>query len=233
LLTPTHSFGNFVNRALKFVVSQYGGILPEGPDTPGSVSPNDDVDADFVCDVNALIKEYTDAMELVKLRLGLQTVMLLSSRGNLYLQSSGLGKALMEQNPARCAQVLSRAVNLIYVLSALIEPFMPETATAVLQQLNAPARAVPDVFAIDILSGHKLGEPTHLFKRIDEKQSDAWRAKFGGSSPSGEPNADATPLRKRKKPRQRRLRRLRTSQRASRLLRWNKKYLTKETLSGS
>jgi methionyl-tRNA synthetase len=192
LTQPFFSFGNFANRALKFVNSQYDGVLPEGPDLGGPLSPNDETDAEFVTDVNNLIKEYIAAMEAVKLRLGLQTVMHLSARGNLYLQSSGLGKALMTENPARCAQVVNRAVNLIYVLSALIHPFIPETSNALLAQLNAPARAVPEVFSIDLLPGHQVGAPEHLFKRIDEKMADIWRDKFGGASPSAEPDADAT-----------------------------------------
>ncbi|KAF8485914.1 methionyl-tRNA synthetase [Russula ochroleuca] len=92
-----NNFGNFVNRALKFVSSYYGGTIPEG-DTPGPLSPNDEIDSEFVADVNGLLKDYTEAMDAVKLRLGLQTVMLISQRGNLYLQSSGLNKALMNEN---------------------------------------------------------------------------------------------------------------------------------------
>jgi methionyl-tRNA synthetase len=187
-----YSFGNFVNRALKFIASQYDSVIPEGPDPAGPLSSADDVDADFITDINNLLKDYIDAMEAVKLRLGLQTVMLISGRGNLYLQASGLGKVLREENPARCAQVVTRAVNLIYILSVLIHPFLPETSDAVLEQLNAPARVVPEVFSVDILPGHRIGTPAHLFKRIDEKMADTWRAKFGGSKPDGEPNADAT-----------------------------------------
>lgn len=187
-----NNFGNFVNRALKFVASQYDSVIPDSPDAPGPLSAEGDVDAEFITDVNNLLKEYVDAMEAVKLRLGLQTVMLLSSRGNLYLQASGLGKALKEENPARCAQVVGRAINLIYVLSVLVHPFLPETSTAILEQLNAPARVVPEALAIDILPGHHIGVPAHLFKRIDEKMADTWRAKFGGAKPEGEPDADAT-----------------------------------------
>jgi len=185
------SFGNFVNRALKFVSSQYGGIIPEG-DTPGPLSPNDEIDSEFVTDVNGLLKDYTDAMDAVKLRLGLQTVMLLSQRGNLYLQSSGLNKALMTENPTRCAQVGTRAVNLIYVLSALIYPFMPSTSTSILSQLNAPARSVPLSFSVDILSGHQVGIPVHLFKKIEEKMADVWRAKFAGNNPAAPVASEAS-----------------------------------------
>lgn len=184
-----NNFGNFVNRALKFVASQYGGTIPDSGDAPGLYSPNDEHDAEFFTEINNLVKEYIDNMDAVKLRAGLHTVMAISARGNLYLQSSGLNKQLMTENPQRCAQVVSRALNLIYLLSALVHPFMPSTEAAILAQLNAPARAVSPVLAHDLLAGHTIGTPEHLFKRIDEKMADVWRDKFGGSKPK-----DATPL---------------------------------------
>ncbi|KAJ6531861.1 tRNA synthetases class I (M)-domain-containing protein [Mycena capillaripes] len=188
-----NNFGNFVNRTLKFVASQYDSVLPDGGDAPGPLSVDDTVDAKFVEEVNELLKVYIDAMEAVKLRLGLQTVMLISSHGNTYLQASGLNKALMTENPVRCAQVLSRAVNLIYVLSTLIYPFMPATSDAILTQLNAPARAVPEVLSTDILAGHTIGKPDHLFKKIEENMAETFRLKFGGMEPQPEASA-ADPL---------------------------------------
>ncbi|KAF9015319.1 tRNA synthetases class I (M)-domain-containing protein [Cyathus striatus] len=176
-----NNFGNFVNRALKFIASQYNGVVPDSGDPPGPVSPNDAHDTEFIAAVNNLLKDYIDAMDAVKLRLGLQTVMLLSIQGNHYLQSSGLNKALMLEHPKRCAQVISRAINLIYTLSVLIYPFMPSTSDSILVQLNAPARTVPEVFSNDILPGHAIGKPEHLFKKIDESMAETWRAKFGGA----------------------------------------------------
>jgi methionyl-tRNA synthetase len=165
---------------LKFISSQYNSVIPDGGDLPGALSVNDSADSDFISDINALLKDYIDAMEAVKLRLGLQIIMLISNRGNLYLQSSGLNKALMTENPKRCAQVVSRAVNLIYVLSALIYPFMPATSDSILVQLNAPARVVPDVLSTDILAGHHIGQPEHLFKKIEEKMAEVWKERFEG-----------------------------------------------------
>ena len=52
--------------------------------------------------------QYNDGMEYSKLRSGIQTVMALSARGNNYLQSAGLNKALLVSDPKRCAQVVSR-----------------------------------------------------------------------------------------------------------------------------
>ncbi|KAF8910678.1 tRNA synthetases class I (M)-domain-containing protein [Gymnopilus junonius] len=189
-----HSFGNFVNRALKFVSSQYDSVIPDSGDAPGPYSPNDPLDSEFITSVNALLKDYIDAMDAVKIRLGLQTVMLISMRGNSYLQSAGLNKALIASNPQRCAQVISRAINLIYTLSALIHPFMPATSDAILAQLNAPARTVPDILSNDILAGHTIGTPEHLFKKIEENMAEVWRIKFGGDDANKQSSpAVATP----------------------------------------
>lgn len=174
--------------------SQYDGVLPESGDLPGALSVNDADDAQFISDVNAKLNEYIDAMDHVKIRRGLQIVMETSMLGNGYLQSSGLGKALMTENPTRCAQVLSRAMNLIYVLSTLIHPFMPAISDSLLSQLNAPARTVPNVFSTDILAGHTIGKPDHLFKRIDDAKVDEFKARFGGL-----PEEEAAPEPKAKK----------------------------------
>jgi len=182
-----------VNRALKFVAAVYDSTIPDSGDEPGPLSPNDELDAEFVSDVNGLLNDYITAMDAVKLRSGLHTVMHISARGNLYLQSSGLNKALKAENPKRCAQVVVRAINLIYVLSTLIYPFMPSISESILTQINAPARAVPEVLSIDIIPGHQIGTPDHLFKKIDEKMIETYKEKFAGNKPvSNGPEPDAT-----------------------------------------
>jgi len=57
---------------------------------------------------------------------------------------------------------------------------MPATSDSILVQLNAPARVVPDVLSTDILPGHHIGQPEHLFKKIEEKMAEVWREKFEG-----------------------------------------------------
>ncbi|EJD48944.1 methionyl tRNA synthetase [Auricularia subglabra TFB-10046 SS5] len=181
------NFGNFVNRALKFTAAKYDSIVPDGGDAPGPF-PTDasDPDAEFIKDVNDLIAQYRDSLDNVKLRGGLQHILSLSGRGNLYLQQAGLSNALLDSDPKRCAQVVARALNLIYVLAVLIEPYMPNTAASINTQLDAPKRTVPDAFALDILPGHKIGAPALLFHPIDDASLEAWRQRFGGS---GQPSA--------------------------------------------
>jgi methionyl-tRNA synthetase len=156
------------------------------------LSPDGDIDADFINDVNGLLKDYIEALDAVKLRLGLQIVMQLSARGNGYLQAAGLGNSLRDNTPKRCAQVIARAINLIYILSTLTYPYMPATSESILKQLNAPARTVPTVIAHDVLAGHQIGKPEHLFKKIDEKMADVWRGKFAGIKPAAVTATPAT-----------------------------------------
>lgn len=169
-----------MNRTLKFIAAKRDGVVPDGGDGPGPISATGE-DEGFLNDINAYLSTYISNMESLRFRESLEIVMRLSARGNLYLQQAGLSNALLSDNPQRCDQVLHRAVNLIWFLSALIWPFMPATAESIEVQLNAPARAIPvGGLSNDVLAGHKLGTPEHLFKKIDEGMGDVWRAKFGG-----------------------------------------------------
>ncbi|KZT51735.1 methionyl-tRNA synthetase [Calocera cornea HHB12733] len=197
--TLIKNFGNFINRVLKFVAGKnYGGVLPDSKDQPGPLSPESDVDAAFVKDINALYTLYIETMDAVKLRQGLAITMQISSRGNQYLQDSGLDNTLFNTKPERCAQVILRAINLIYGLSAIIYPFMPAISATILEQLNAPARTVPTELGIDILPGHHIGKAAPLFKLIDEKKAEEWRHMFGGVHDAVQAAEAQTPVSKRK-----------------------------------
>lgn len=188
------NLGNFVNRILTFM-KKYEGRLPEAPQglrlgtdgplsTTGDGTAWGDLVAKFVADVNAILAKYVDFMDVGKLRAGLNTMMELSARGNLLLTEAGLDNTLFAEQRAKCDTVILLATNLIWVLTALVHPFMPLTSDQMLEQLNAPPRALPkeQAFALDLLPGHMVGKAAHLFKNIDEKQAAAWKAKFGGDS---------------------------------------------------
>lgn len=182
-----NNFGNFVNRVVRFIHAKFDGVLPDGGDESGPYAADTDPqdpnnpDPTFISEVNQLLSEYVSAMESVRLRLALQHVMAISARGNVYLQRSNLGNALLAEHPKLCAQTLARALNLIYALSALIHPFMPATSREILEQINAPPRTVPLVLSHDILAGHTLGRPGYLFTKIDDAKADEWRLRFGGN----------------------------------------------------
>lgn len=166
------NFGNFINRALKYLKAKFNSVLP-----PVKLEPED---LTAIAKINALIADYTSNMEQVRLRNALQTIMLLSTEGNTYLQNNKLDNTLFEKNPKRCGAVINVACNIIYTLASLIHPFMPSTSDSILTQLNAPLGKIPEKFNLSLLEGHRIGNPDHLFQRMEEKQMQELFMKYGG-----------------------------------------------------
>ena len=170
-----NNLGNFVNRVIKFVIAKYdGGVIPDA-DLSG------EAEVALTKDVNQLLEQYIEAMDAVKIRQGLSIAMAISARGNLYLQESNVSNTLFTENRAKCDAVVHIAINLIYLLSSLLYPFMPATSESITRQLNAPLKNIPNQFTSDILGGHKLNGAAYLFSKIDEKMEATWKAKYGSS----------------------------------------------------
>lgn len=120
-------------------------------------------------------------MDALRLKAGLKLAMDLSARGNLFLQENKLDNNLFNNFPERCAATLGVSLNAIYLLSALLSPFMPATSDGIDEQINAPRLAVPDTWKVgDILPGHTIGKAKYLFSKIPEEKEEEWKSKFGG-----------------------------------------------------
>ncbi|KAF9163434.1 putative methionine--tRNA ligase, cytoplasmic protein rar1 [Actinomortierella ambigua] len=172
--------GNFVNRVIKFVIAKYDSTVPN-LETAAPVSASEEK---LLKEVNEKLKTYVDLLENCKIRDGLRTAMEISALGNLYLQENKIDNTLFAEERPRCDRVVITALNLIYLLSAVFYPYMPSTSEGIVRQLNAPLRLLPDTFEVDsILGGHKIGKAEYLFKRIDEKMEEVWKAKYGGNAP--------------------------------------------------
>jgi methionyl-tRNA synthetase len=166
------NFGNFINRTAKFLSLKMDGVV-------GAVEL-EPADHAFIAKVNELLAEYTECMESVKLRAGLKTVMSISSLGNQYLQDCRLDNKLLQSQPARCHTVIAVATNLCYLLSAIVEPFLPSTSDDIVAILNAPKRTIPAAFTMDLLAGHQIGVPFLLFNKVEESLVKELRAKYAG-----------------------------------------------------
>ncbi|OMJ12633.1 putative methionine-tRNA ligase, cytoplasmic [Smittium culicis] len=180
------NMGNFCNRILRFVdaSSKYAGILP----TPSQeiLSAEGSSSHSMISDVNKLLEKYNSFLSSVHIRAALRTAMEISARGNQYLQESKFDNSLFTNSRAECDTVIYVAVNLIYLLSSLFSPYMPVVCDSICEQLNAPTRLIPDTFGMDLLPGHVIGKPAHLFTTIDEGMAEKWRSKYGGSQKEAE-----------------------------------------------
>ncbi|GAA5989963.1 hypothetical protein JCM11641_002929 [Rhodosporidiobolus odoratus] len=180
-----NNLGNFVNRALKFAIAKFDSTVPDPKKQDDYASQPYNIaeeDKSFVEEINRLLAAYVEHMDHQKIRAGLMTLLQISGRGNQFIQDNRLDNTLLESNPARCAEVVLLSLNLIYLLSALVQPFMPSTSDSIVAQLDATPRSIPNEFSIDLLPGHKLGQAQHLFSRIDSKMVPVWRAQFGGAA---------------------------------------------------
>uniref|UniRef100_A0A453IN35 methionine--tRNA ligase n=2 Tax=Aegilops tauschii subsp. strangulata TaxID=200361 RepID=A0A453IN35_AEGTS len=171
-----NNLGNFINRVLSFVAKPAGGgydsIIPDAPNAESHPLTNALAEK-----TNKWVEQYLEAMEKVKLKQGLKSAMAISSDGNAYLQESQFWR-LYKEDPATCAIVMKTSVGVVYLLSCLLEPFMPSFSREVLHQLNmspdedlsfcddkgetAKAKRPWDF----VSAGHKIGKPVPLFKEL-------------------------------------------------------------------
>ncbi|KAH0563479.1 hypothetical protein GP486_001945 [Trichoglossum hirsutum] len=171
------NLGNFVNRLIKFVNAKYNSLVPDY-----RVQFSDPRFDSFKKDINKLLNTYIDDLEAVRLRSGLDRVMQISGRGNQFLQENKLDNTLLASQPERTAAVVGLGLNLVYLLSSVVYPYMPATAECIVEQLNAPLRRIPDTWeGGDLLPGHGIGKAQYLFSKIDESKEEEWRALFGGT----------------------------------------------------
>ncbi|KAL4939715.1 tRNA synthetases class I (M)-domain-containing protein [Aspergillus oleicola] len=139
------NLGNLVSRVVKFLNSKhYNGVVPN-------------------------YSEYQDEDGLaVRLRSGLTTALATSQKGNAFLQSLNLSSKLAELNPVKCTAAIGFAANLLHLIAAMIEPYMPETAGGI----------IPDVRRADsIKPGHVVREAKYLFSNIKVEKAEEWRRK--------------------------------------------------------
>lgn len=169
------NLGNFVSRVVKFVNSKHFNCIV--PSYTNYHEPSFDT---WKEEINVLLTQYIRNLEAVKLRAALSKVLQISQQGNIFLQSNSLNNKLAENEPSKCAAVIGLALNLIHLLSSVIAPYMPDSATLINTQLRADPLAIPDYWTADsIKPGHEIGQAAYLFTTIKPEKGEEWREMFG------------------------------------------------------
>ncbi len=77
---------------------------------------------------------------------------------------------------------ITLALNLVYLLSLVLQPFMPTTSNEIREQLNLkePVYALDNAFRCYLPPGHTIGQARPLFKRIEKILADDYRLRFSG-----------------------------------------------------
>lgn len=73
-------------------------------------------------------------------------------------------------------------LNLVDLLSLVLQPFMPTTAEEIRKQLNAQESiyALENYFRCYLPPGHKIGRARPLFEKLEEPLIDEYRLRFSG-----------------------------------------------------
>ncbi|RFU31189.1 hypothetical protein B7463_g5189, partial [Scytalidium lignicola] len=167
------NIGNLVNRVIKFCHAKMGGIVPHYT-----------VLEEHRTEVNSLLTTYITQLEAMKLRVGLSTVLQLSTLGNKFLQDNKLDNRLFTEQPEHCANIIGTALNHLHLLASLLSPYMPKTSESIFEQLGVETVPhIPDTWATNMLvEGQALGQPQPLFSTIPAVKEQEWREACGGSA---------------------------------------------------
>jgi methionyl-tRNA synthetase len=157
------AIGNFINRTLTFIAARYGGDLPN-PDAL------DETDNHLMDEIRQAPIRIGDHFENFRLREALLSIVEIARNGNQYM-SSREPWHLLKTDEKKAATTLYVAVQLVYALGILLEPFMPHVSGEILSQLGLEKETLPGMWdkvgVYLIHPGHRIGKPEPLFRKVD------------------------------------------------------------------
>jgi methionyl-tRNA synthetase len=157
-----NNLGNLAQRTLTQVQRNLAGRAP----ALGALA---EADAVLLDAARALLPALRDALERFELHVVLSRIWAVLDDANRYVDLQAPW-ALRKTDPARMATVLAVLIEVLRIAGILIQPVMPRSAAALLDQLAVPA-AARDFAAIGaggVAEGTLLPPPQGVFPRIDK-----------------------------------------------------------------
>lgn len=186
-----NTLGNLVNRTIAMAQKYFGGVIQ-----PADAA--EPVDADLRATALKTVEEVDRLMNQYRMADTLDAVISLARRSNKYIdETMPWVLAKDEAQKPRLGAVLYNLLESIRFLAVLLQPFMPETAEKIFDQLNTDCKDYASLSAFGGLhAGDKVGEPVPLFGRIDAEQMiQQLKAKQeAAAAPAQEPAQEAIQL---------------------------------------
>jgi methionyl-tRNA synthetase len=153
------TLGNLANRTLSLIQRNCGGALPAS--NPG---PDDNALLAAVANLQSTVGT---SLEVQQFHVALEAVMAAAREANGYITVMQPW-ALKKTDPARMAAVLRNLHNALRVFATVLQPFMPTTMAALLDQLGVPGEARGlGALAAPLPEGTALPAPSPLFRKIE------------------------------------------------------------------
>ena len=161
--------GNLVNRTISMSNKYFGGVVTStGVTSAGNEAG--DFDADLKAVVTAARDKAVAKMDAMKMTDAIDEVFAIFKRANKYIdETQPWVLAKDEASKDRLAEVMYNLTEAIVIGANLLIPYMPETADAILAQVNAEKRDFDDLDKFGLYeSGCKVTDaPQILFARQD------------------------------------------------------------------
>ena len=179
--------GNFANRVLVLMQKYYEGVMPAVSVVKEPYALFDRSHVGEHPMVAEYVRPVVDLLSNYQFRDAQFKMMELARLGNKYLAEHEPWK-LIKTDAEATAMVLSEAVQVLYNLALLMEPFMPEASGRLLSQLGADVSSQQkqlfwlsgggDGLWMELAAGHTLGAAGLLFQKIEDDVIEAQIAKL-------------------------------------------------------
>jgi methionyl-tRNA synthetase len=154
--------GNLCQRTLSLIAANCGGILP-------AVQPPTEDDSELLAQAAALPGLVRDRMDRQALSDALEEIWKVVRAGNEYIDKQAPWK-LKKTDFNRMEAVLRVLVDVIRPIATLLQPFMPESMSRMLDQLGvSPEARTLDALVTPLQGGITLPPPAGVFPRYVEK----------------------------------------------------------------
>jgi methionyl-tRNA synthetase len=165
------NLGNFVNRALGFTKKTFEGIVPEPEEY-------DEKDTEAENKIKNLSSELGELLEQNHLDRALKKIMEFSSFFNQYFQHKEPWKK--GTGTSTCVYL---SVNAARSMSIALHPFTPNSSQMIWTQLGLGSKVQDNKWdslsVLEIKPGHKLGEPSPLFAKVESEDIEKYKKQLG------------------------------------------------------
>lgn len=157
-----NTLGNLVNRTVAMINKYFDGVLPCNDKA-------EELDNEFKADILSALPVMEKAFDDFRIADAVEAVINSAKRSNKYIdETAPWALAKDEANKERLSTVLYNLLEAIRIIAVELSPFMPDTAKAILSQINCDEASYESILTFGAAEiGTKVATPTPLFNRID------------------------------------------------------------------
>ncbi len=171
------TFGNLVNRTVTQISRHFDDVVPDGGEP-------EQIEADLADRVAERLAEYLGHLDDLEFRKAAASLRALWAEGNVYLETREPWKTVKVDRD-RTACTLRTAINLVALIAAASEPWVPAAAARLrgaFPDLDWSALRLEPALAQRqlVAPGDRIDPPGLLFGKLAPEQLEEWAARFGG-----------------------------------------------------